>query len=1051
MEILREEDVETSACRYGLMSFFKNDTIVSRSLREYGEWAQAEIEFLLALVGSRDIVLDIGAFIGTHTLAFARRLNGGGEVYAFEPQPVFFEVLKKNVVQNGIANVKLFNAAVSEEVSQANVSELDVRNAGNFAGTSICDGVCTSRGDHKHYTIDVMTVDQLAIDRCDLIKIDAENMEINILRGARQTLVAKRPVVFAECNSLQYGWPVVEFMKGQGYSTYLLNVPAYNTNNFRQIVDNFLTDGREAGLIFIPVERLSGVQDQLNQSQRLPSLIPVATLDDLGLGLIKKPQYKYEIMSKSAAARVLDVEFWANETEVQQFRSDAKGLQTERDRLNQEAVRLQAERDRLNQEAVRLYALIQGQQQALNAKGQEMVQLQAERDRLNQEAADLQALIQGQQQTLDVKGQELVRLQAAAQTYEQELATITNTIGWKALNKYRETREKSRVFRYLHFLFTEPVKRGSKKKNDIADRANTLTPPNGISPYDGPQPSIIERPDVGSTGSVSGTEERLRDVNLPARDYPAWRQLRQTERLDQSAQLIGRRNNLISLIVYVTDAGNPSARLDVTLRSVLQQTYRNIEVLVVGGSIGNADHAANFAIYRGLFFEPALSHLDILRDLRADTLWRGGHLMFAQAGTMFDADTFGMLNAALNTAVDARGPDLVLCDHDRITGAHEFSEPSFTPGWDPDLIQSHDYIETAFVASRALVQRRRPQTTSCASLHDWLRMIAQQESHLATHHVTEPLVHIPQLDAAPLPPVPVAFADPCAMPDLSVIVPNRNRAELLAQCLSFMKFPNRFRIELVIVDNASDDADVLSMYEQLRERNNAKIVSMNQKFNFAHMVNIGVAASTSPVLLLLNNDVQITLPGLLEQILAHALRPEVGVVGTKLLNADGSVQHGGMLLREGHAGVQTMLALHVLRGAERGDTGYLDALSSVRNYQAVTGALMASRREVFLEVGGFDEVYLPVELNDVDYCLRVRKAGYRVLCLPLDGIFHFESSTRGTELSPEVARMRQAAMACMAGRWREQFRHDPYRNPWVELGNVARARFSWSRGEGSAL
>jgi hypothetical protein len=122
----------------------------------------------------------------------------------------------------------------------------------------------------------------------------------------------------------------------------------------------------------------------------------------------------------------------------------------------------------------------------------------------------------------------------------------------------------------------------------------------------------------------------------------------------------------------------------------------------------------------------------------------------------------------------------------------------------------------------------------------------------------------------------------------------------------------------------------------------------------------------------------------------------------------------------------------------------LNALSSVRNYQAVTGALMASRRDVFLKIGGFDEVHLPVEFNDVDYCLRARKAGYRVLCLPLDGVFSFESLTRGTELSPEVARMQQAAMACMADRWREEFRHDPYRNPWVELGDVPQARFPWS-------
>ena len=393
----------------------------------------------------------------------------------------------------------------------------------------------------------------------------------------------------------------------------------------------------------------------------------------------------------------------------------------------------------------------------------------------------------------------------------------------------------------------------------------------------------------------------------------------------------------------------------------------------------------------------------------------------------------------------------MLCDHDRVSGSDEFVDPSFTPGWDPDLIQSLDYIETAFLASRALIQRRRAQATNCASLHDWLRMIAQEEPHLATRHVTETLVHLPPPSAPSGPTVPATYVLPTATPDLAVIVPNRNRPELLKRCLEFLEFQNHFRTELVVVDNASDEPSVLAIYEELRKRHGAKIVPMNQKFNFARMINLGVAASDAGTLLFLNNDVQITAPALVEQMLAHALRPEVGVVGTKLLYGDGSVQHGGMLLRDSHADVRTMVALHVLRGAKRDDAGYLNALSSARNYQAVTGALMATRREVFLQVGGFDEVHLPVEFNDVDYCLRVRKAGHRVLCLPLDGIFHFESSTRGSELSPEVARMRQAAMACMAARWREEFRHDPYRNPWVELGNVPQAHFPWTAGRERAL
>lgn len=105
--------------------FFKNDTTISRSLEEYGEWAQAEIDFLPNFMGSRDTVLDIGAFTGTHPLAFTRKVSVGGKVYAFEPQPAFYEVLKMHLVLNNSKNVKLFNAAVSEKDGQVEIADVD--------------------------------------------------------------------------------------------------------------------------------------------------------------------------------------------------------------------------------------------------------------------------------------------------------------------------------------------------------------------------------------------------------------------------------------------------------------------------------------------------------------------------------------------------------------------------------------------------------------------------------------------------------------------------------------------------------------------------------------------------------------------------------------------------------------------------------------------------------------------------------------------------------------------------------------------------------------
>jgi GT2 family glycosyltransferase len=139
----------------------------------------------------------------------------------------------------------------------------------------------------------------------------------------------------------------------------------------------------------------------------------------------------------------------------------------------------------------------------------------------------------------------------------------------------------------------------------------------------------------------------------------------------------------------------------------------------------------------------------------------------------------------------------------------------------------------------------------------------------------------------------------------------------------------------------------------------------------------------------------------------------------------------------------------VLRGAASTADGYLYQLRTVRNYQCVTGALHMMRRDVFDRLGGFDEVAFPVEFGDVDFCLRARRAGYRVIALPLDGVVHRESSTRGRDSPPAVVAMRTAAMAAIAERWPEAVADDPCRNPWVETGEVSEARFPWSGEAGS--
>lgn len=539
---------------------------------------------------------------------------------------------------------------------------------------------------------------------------------------------------------------------------------------------------------------------------------------------------------------------------------------------------------------------------------------------------------------------------------------------------------------------------------------------------------------------------RVEEEDSRAADYSAWEGSRRAARLEAADDLSGLWNHLITIVIFAAEPDG-AMRLSATLASLRRQHYRNIEVLLAGVPSDLPADLTDFSEYRGLFVEPALHPLDVLTLPAVDRLWRGSHLMFARAGTEFAPDAFALFNAALNAARGDAAPDLVLCDHDRLTASGEVTAPILGPGWDPDLICAFDYIETAFLASRALVLTQRAAQPP-ASLHQWLCGVARGLRQPATGHVAEPLVHMrasaprPALQpAAPAVPWTAAGAE---LPALAIVVPNRNKPELLKRCTRFLEFPNRFRPELVVVDNASDEPAVSAIYRDLCARHGARIVQMNQPFNFSRMVNLGVAAATAEVVLLLNNDVEITAPGLLEQMLAHALRPEVGVVGSKLLYPDGTVQHAGMMLSPGPTPENCVRAKHVLRGAPGTADGYLYQLRTVRNYQCVTGALLAMRREVFEHVGGFDEVALPVEYGDVDFCLRVRRAGRRVIALPLDGAVHAESSTRGTASPPAVMDMRTAAMAVIAERWPGAIAHDPYRNPWVAVGEVAEARFPWS-------
>lgn len=311
---LDRENIETTSCRYGTIAYFKNDIFLGESLRKYGEWAQGELDLLLDLIDVGSTVVDVGAFVGTHTLAFARHVGPGGQVYAFEPHPIAFDLLRLNIEQNELSNVKPFNVALSDYTGTMNLRKTnlaDTNSPGSFSLLTDADVATESTG----VAIDVITLDQFGIDSCHLMKVDVEGMELNVLKGSAKTLRRLRPLVFAECLSLHNGWQIVLFMKKKGFEAFLHNERSFNPDNFRKNASNFFGDARETNIVFVPADRLSAFRERCKYFE---NLIPLKTLDDLALGMLKKPQYKEEL-ALTKAAQILGIDFFASEQELRQL------------------------------------------------------------------------------------------------------------------------------------------------------------------------------------------------------------------------------------------------------------------------------------------------------------------------------------------------------------------------------------------------------------------------------------------------------------------------------------------------------------------------------------------------------------------------------------------------------------------------------------------------------------------------------------------------------------------------------------------------------------
>jgi GT2 family glycosyltransferase len=273
-------------------------------------------------------------------------------------------------------------------------------------------------------------------------------------------------------------------------------------------------------------------------------------------------------------------------------------------------------------------------------------------------------------------------------------------------------------------------------------------------------------------------------------------------------------------------------------------------------------------------------------------------------------------------------------------------------------------------------------------------------------------------------------------PKVSIIIPTKDHVDLLHRCIRSILEKTTYRnYEIVIVDNQSKNHDTFAYYDSLKNYPNIRVLSFDKPFNYSALNNYAVARIESPYLLFLNNDTEIISDEWLAAMLEHAQREGVGAIGAKLLFPDKTIQHAGIII--GMIG-NTPVCWNLNKYLPDQIPGYFGRANHIQNIGAVTAACMMIRKDVFQEMGGFDEDFT-VALNDVDLCLRIRKQGYLIVYTPYAKLYHHESASRGYEDTADKKERFSKELTLLRERWGTEFnRGDPYYNPNLTLEDERR-------------
>jgi O-antigen biosynthesis protein len=524
---------------------------------------------------------------------------------------------------------------------------------------------------------------------------------------------------------------------------------------------------------------------------------------------------------------------------------------------------------------------------------------------------------------------------------------------------------------------------------------------------------------------------------------------------------------LVSIIMPVYNT--PLTYLREAIESVISQVYPNWELCIAD------DHSTEKKVAKLLRGYQA-------KDKRIKVCYRSenGHIsqtsndaLKLASGSfvlLMDHDDLLTINclfefvATLQTCPDA---DILYSDEDKIDAYGIHQQAHFKPRWSPDHLLSRNYIGHALMIRKSLMDQIGGFRLGFEGSQDYDLLLRATEQTTSIVHIPKVLYHwrIHQLSAAQGEDVkPYAYiAAKKALEEtlqrrnltskvrylaglrgyridydlqraddmVSIIIPTKDQVALLKNTIDTLIEKTQYaHYEIIVLNNNSTSTEFTQWAQSYTQTYGhcLRVIDASFPFNFARLMNIGASLAKGKHLLLLNNDVEIIQPDWLDIMLSYAQQSRIGAVGVRLLYPDDTIQHAGVIIGLGG------IAGHAFTGSYKDEPGYFNYIQSVNNYSAVTAACLLCRKEVFDEVQGMDEQF-EVEYNDVDFCLKLMKAGYYNVYIPHVELYHYESATRGHPHQSKVSYERHLhEMSLFKKKWQDIIDDDPHYNPNLNRG-----------------